>query len=312
MPRKATLTGISAVVLLSSLAAFSQCRAGLFDGLFKKDKAALDSSLKKMDKDPLKLQKPDRRPPCRSCEFGYNATTWRPWGTCCETARPGCSTSPWSDDMVLPSPVPYGPSGGPPVGIEYYPSTPTGVDPLLVPEAAPLERTREDESPILSPFEAAPEEPIPGLSAPASDAAPVTAPLRESLPAVDDSLPRDVPASDDNLLLPQPVRQPIPQAVPETGTVPPVSVPLPTPSAIPSEPGSPQTTGVPRSWQPISYSAQPSRRQRLVQPLRPAQPQRAIPKQRSSTQWRVMPGFYGPQQSTSPVDRVTNRPQLAR
>ncbi len=54
-----------------ALAAFGSSNSGLFAGLFTKDKCELP-----------------KRQPGGDCSFGYHRTSWRPWGTCCETPIP--------------------------------------------------------------------------------------------------------------------------------------------------------------------------------------------------------------------------------
>jgi hypothetical protein len=61
-----------------TLAAISQCSAGLFDNLFQRDCCFLQR-----DERP-ELQ---RRLPARDCSYGFFNTNWRPWNTCCADAE---------------------------------------------------------------------------------------------------------------------------------------------------------------------------------------------------------------------------------
>jgi len=294
MQRKAMLTGLTVVLVLTALAAFSQCRAGLFDGLFRKNKTQ------------LKTRQLERRPPCEGCTYGFHQSTWRPWGTCCETAQSAYSSSPWSDDnVILPPPGPFGssptypaPNGydtlpnRAPVDSDYQFMTPSDSDRLLIPKESPVGQPAPAGLPPFQPFEGTPldatsEEPVPALATPPAG----------SSPSPDGNAPNDL-TSPDSLLLPESVRP---------------AIPLPAPSTVPPVPGVGPQSGLQRSWQPISYSNSRDRRQsqtRLQQTSTPQQsrtPQQTRTPQHTRTQsseWRVMPGFYGPQQTTRPADRT--------
>jgi hypothetical protein len=275
MQRKSMLAVLTATLMLAVVIAVSQCRAGLFDGLFRKDSS------------PWKKSRLERRPPCEGCTFGFHQTTWRPWGTCCQTAQSGYPTSPWSgDNGVFPAPGPYDPSPtypapGPydtlpnraPVDNDYQFTTPPESDQLLIPNDSADGRPDASGVPAFQPFERVPldstnEEPVPTLTLP-----PGASPARE------EGVPSDL-TSPDSLLLPESTRP---------------AVPLPAPSTVPPVPGvGPQARGQ-RSWQPISYSNSRDRRH-----LR-SRPQQT---RTQSSEWRVMPGFYGPQQTTRPADRT--------
>lgn len=324
MQRKAVLTGLVMALMLSALTAVSQCRAGLFDSLFRKDRNLLK-------KDSDLLRKVERRPPCENCEFGFNGTTWRPWGTCCESTQPGYSSLPCTNNTTSPypspesygTPHPYGvPSGTyespphrAPVDSDYHPEIrdPSG---LVIPDAYPAD---DPHVPILPPFERAPfdatsEEPVPTLPVPPFNltppdtATPSVDPSGQPAPLFNDggtTFQGPVPdlTSPDSLLIPDSREStpPVPlPSVPSTTT--PATVPLPAPSVPALPEAGPQTTGVPRTWQPMSYARTRSQPRDQRRPT--TQPQ--------SSGWRVMPGFYGPQQSTRHSDRVTFVPRPGR
>lgn len=273
MHRKPMLAGLTVVLMLTALMAVSQCRAGLFDGLFRKNH--------------FKKSKLERRPPCAGCTFGFHRTTWRPWATCCETAQSSHSRSPWSgDNDVFPAPGPYdsspsfGTTPGPyemlpnraPVDNDYQFTTPES-DQLLIPDEPPNGPSAPSGLPPFRPFDGTPldstsEEPVPTLTPQPADS-----PTRPAADAPDDL------TSPDSLLLPESTRP---------------AVPLPAPSTVPPVPGVGPQAGR-QSWQPISYS---NSRDRRYPQTRPQQTRS------QSSEWRVMPGFYGPQQTTRPVDRT--------
>lgn len=287
MQRKAMLTGMMAVVLATSLTAFTQCRAGLFDGWFGNDKS------KSLLKDADLLKKTPRQLPNRDCSFGYNSTTWRPWGTCCETAQPGYSSSPWSgSDMVLPSSQPYDTYEAPSDG-EYYPSEPTGSELLPPPDFPPP----GDQDLVLPPADPGPLDGIPEDPVPSPASFPPARTLQNGgVPSLEDAAPTD-------LTLPGSLLPPAPDAPVSSPPVP-STVPLPTPSSIPvGPPPNGQTMRVPGNWQPISYSSQ---RQPVRQRIRPQPRPRSAS---TSSQWRVMPGYYGPQHTATPT---TYAPQTRR
>ena len=277
MQRKSMLASLTVVLMLTALMAVSQCRAGLFDGLFRKDRHH------------WKKSRLERRPPCEGCTFGFHQTTWRPWGTCCETAQSGYTSSPWSDDNVIfPSPGPYGSSptygttpdpydtlpNRAPVDNDYQFTTPPESDRLLVPDESPDGPSVPSGLPPFRPFEGTPldstsEEPVPTLTP-----RPADSPTRPEGDA-----PNDL-TSPDSLLLPESTRP---------------AVPPPAPSTVPPVPGVGPQAGRQRSWQPISYS---NLRDRRYPQTRPQQTRT------QSSGWRVMPGFYGPQQTTRPADRT--------
>ena len=133
-----------------ALATFGGSQSGLLAGLFEKDRCELP-----------------KRVPCGDCSFGYSRTSWRPWGTCCETQAvpvhvPGGGYSPLDGmpystipaephdgSRVIIESTPYhvGPSTGgehlppilsdPPPGVSVSPAAPQQ-DQLLPPEQAPF------------------------------------------------------------------------------------------------------------------------------------------------------------------------------
>lgn len=281
MQRKAMLTGLLASVLLASLATFTQCRAGLFDGWFKKDAELFN--------------KTPRRMPEKSCRFGYNRTSWRPWGTCCETAVPGYTSQPWSDGMVLPET--YGPAPSTmPADVDHYPSNTNEVDSLLSPEFPPIEEPVPSGDLVLPPAGTAPLDAVSEDAVPAPSSLPAAVgPAGEGVPTLHDAAPTNL-TSPESLLPPAVPGTPLPPVTPPASSS---GVPLPTPSDLPAPVGDSQTMRVPPNWQPISYSRQSLRQRPQPQPIRPQS-------RPSASQWRVMPGYYQPQRPTSAADRMTN------
>jgi hypothetical protein len=275
MQRKSMLAGLTVVLMLTALMAVSQCRAGLFDGLFRKDR------------NHWKKSQLERRPPCEGCTFSFHQTTWRPWGTCCETAQSACTSPPWSgDNREFPAPGPYDSfptytSPGPydtlpnraPVDNDYQFTAPRESDQLLIPDDPAGGQPAPSGVPVFQPFERVPldptnEEPVPTLTPPPG-----------SSPALEGGAPSDL-TSPDSLLLPESTRP---------------AVPLPAPSTVPPAAGVGPQAGRQRSWQPISFSNWRDGRQPQARPQQT---------RKRSSEWRVMPGFYGPQQTTRPADRT--------
>lgn len=293
----AAATGTTLAVTSLALVAMSHCRAGLFDHFSSRPKCVLP-----------------RQCPAPGCDFGFHATSWRPWNTCCGTGNSTGTTAPGGTEYPVPGYVPYESvmPGTPPM----YDSAPLSVAPGSTGPYPPF----NDESSI----------PVP----------------RGSQPAPDSSGPVGAPASRAPLV--------VPGLTPPPGAVPgqPAEAPVPGPF-IPAPPA-PATDGLPTIPEPPlpAIPGQPEVRWRNGASYRTLQPaghwlpsqlpgqasvpgQTSIPGQHSmngpvpaagwnsqsgyrteaksqpgasDSRWQIMPGYYQPQQSAVGSERVEMLP----
>lgn len=295
----------SGIVVASASAAFAtwtNCDAGLFDGLFQAQEEAVAVPRQMPDKD---------------CSYGYFPTKWRPWDTCCEqpqdaepTLNYAPTTSPYDAPLTIPSDLPPGSviyENGQPLQVPPYPGAQPGT--IVAPPAGapgsestiPVPSAPRDFPPATTDPNQFPLPPIhPGNQPPVAPPSPNTGIVVPSPAGV------IVPPGTPRVLLPGPTStpevfpsapQPLPSAAPEDGSIlipdPLQSVPRPGESAIvPPAPGTAQFVPM----QPFH----------LAGPLQPTShtsraTQNSFQEFGSSTDdsgWRVMKGYYGSQPGT--------------
>lgn len=316
-------SGIVVASASAAFAAWTNCDAGLFDGLFQPQE----------EKVAVPRQMPDK-----DCSFGYFPTKWRPWDTCCEQPQaeptpinvgPG---APYNAPLMIPGgampeglppgsviyengqPVPvfrgdsHGTIVAPPAGssgIEStipVPSTGEFQPGVTNPDQFPLPPIHPGNQPPVAPpppGTGVPGSPVPGgilIPGPNGIVLPPGStpgvlvpggPAPGGLPAT----PQPVPVISE-----PPPAAPLPSATPEDGSIlipdPLESTPAPGESAtVPPAPGTAQF--IPMQPFPMSGPVQPtshiSRTRQSFQEIR------------SSTDdagWRVMQGYYDRQPGT--------------
>jgi len=284
----AAATGTTLAVTSLALVAMSHCRAGLFDHFSSRPKCVLP-----------------RQCPAPGCDFGFHATSWRPWNTCCGAGNNAGTTAPGGTEYPVPGYVPYESvmPGTPPT---HY-SAPLSVPPGSTGPYPPF----NDETAI----------PM----------------LRGTQPSFGPSGPVEAPAPRAPLV--------VPGLTPTQGSVPgqPSEVPVPGPF-IPTPPA-PATDGLPAIPEPPlpAIPGQPEVRWRSGASYRTLQPAghwlpSQLPGQSSITgqgspvpaagwnsqsgyraeggsqpgssdsRWQIMPGYYQPQQSAVGSERVEMLP----
>lgn len=296
-----------------ALVAMPHCRAGLLDQLYP--------------------SKPDCKLP-RSCpapgtDFGYHTTAWRPW------AGSGAHPQMQMQMMMAPGYAPYSSSSWPQNmepydnGMPLMPGHPALTPGYQTPaygtqgfdrnsyaptpqQSVPFQPDRFQETPIPggTEFDQSPPHPVPDGTLPSlppyermpSSMQRLPAPVMTS-PPVRPGIPHDVPMSRGAMPTPVPLMR-SPGAEGNRVILPPPAQPEPfapfNGGTVPGDPGDDVVPGTPN----LNGPADPSVRWQDGQPLQPAahwQNRRPV----SSRKWRVMPGYYEPQQTavgSEPVD----------